>query len=195
MAVSPDGKPLFKGSARDGSAAPVATAGPSPVTPVQGGSVTFDVPPGPLQLRLSVQNASGHVLDAATQEVDVPDYTAIAVTLGTPRFYRGRTVRELQAIRDMPSAPPVVDREFSRSERLLLRVEANAPGGLAPDVTAKLMNRGGASMSEIKMQLVGGLYETELPLSSLAAGEYLVELTAKGLAGTAQDTVAFRIGR
>ena len=195
VAVSPDGKPLFKGNVRDGSAAPVATAGHSPITPVQGGSVTFDVPPGPLQLRLSVQNATGHVLDAATQEVDVPDYTAIAVTLGTPRFYRGRTVRELQAIRDMPSAPPVVDREFSRSERLLLRVEANAPGGLAPDVTAKLMNRGGASMSEIKLQLVGGFYETELPLSSLAAGEYLVELTAKGLAGTAQDTVAFRIGR
>ena len=89
----------------------------------------------------------------------------------------------------------MVDREFSRSERLLLRVDAYAPGGLAPDVTAKLMNRGGAPMSDIKMQLVGAFYETELPLSSLAAGEYLVELTAKGLAGTAQDTVAFRVGR
>jgi VWFA-related protein len=193
-AISPEGKPLFKGTVRDMAAA-AAPAAPSPTVVAHGGSVTFDVPPGPLQLRLSVQNDAGNVLDATTQEVAVPDYTAIAVTLGTPRFYRGRTVRELQVIRENPSASPVVDREFSRSERLLVRVEAYAPGGLAPDVTAKLMNRGGAPMSDIKMQPVAGVYEVELPLSSLAAGEYLVEFTAKGLAGSAQDTVAFRVGR
>jgi hypothetical protein len=50
-------------------------------------------------------------------------------------------------------------------------------------------------MSEFKMQTVEGIYETELPLSSLAAGEYLVEFTAKGPAGTAQETIAFRVGR
>jgi len=193
IAVSPEGKPLFKGSVRDAVAAAKGT--PSPITVAPGGSVTFDAPPGPLQLRLTVQNNAGHVLDSTNQDIAVPDYTAIAVTLGTPRFYRGRTVRELQVIRETPGTSPAVDREFSRNERLLVRVEAYAPGGLAPDVTAKLMNRGGAPMSDIKMQAVAGLFEAELPLSSLAAGEYLVEFTAKGLAGTAQDTVAFRVGR
>ena len=142
-----------------------------------------------------MEGQRGQVLDAVTRELTVPDYTAITVLLGTPKFYRGRTVKELQTIRANPAATPSVDREFSRSERLLVRVEAYGPGGLAPDVTAKLMNRGGAPMSDIKMQPIDGLYEAELPLSSLAAGEYIVEITAKGLAGTAQETVAFRVGR
>ena len=191
-AISPDGKPLFKGRVPDGGA-PAATASSAVV--MRGGSVTFEVPPGPLQLRLSVEGERGQVLDATIQEVTVPDYTAISVTLGTPRLYRGRTVRELQTIRANPAAVPVVDREFSRSERLLVRLEAYAPGGLAPEVTAKLMNRAGAAMSDIQLQLVGGVYEAELPLSSLAAGEYLVEFTAKSLAGSSTDTIAFRVGR
>jgi VWFA-related protein len=194
IAISPEGKPLFKGNVRD-AAAPAETATPSTPVLARGGSVTFEVPPGQLQLRLSVANGAGHIVDAVTRQLTVPDYTAISVLLGTPKFYRGRTVRELQSIRADPAAAPVVDREFSRSERLLVRVEAYAPGGLAPDVTAKLMNRGGAAMSDIKMQLVGGVYEAELPLSSLAAGDYLIEFTARGPAGSAQETVAFRVGR
>jgi VWFA-related protein len=193
---TPEGKPLFRGKVPEpaaGSGETTATVGIT--TPARGGTVTFEAPPGQLQLRMAVEGERGNVLDATVQELTVPDFTAVSVILGTPRLYRGRTVKELQTIRANPSAAPSVDRDFSRSERLLVRVHAYAPGGLAPEVFAKLMNRGGAAMSEFKLQLVEGVYETELPLSSLAAGEYLVELTAKGPAGTATDTVAFRVGR
>ncbi len=193
-AISPEGKPLFRGRVPDGAAPDAAAKAPTAVV-ARGGSVTFEVPPGQLQMRMTVEGERGEVLDATIQELTVPDYTAISVTLGTPRFYRGRTVRELQTIRANPLSAPVVDREFSRSERLLVRVEAYAPGGLAPEVTAKLMNRSGAPMSDIQMQLVEGIYEAELPLSSLAAGDYLVEFTAKSIAGSAQETIAFRVGR
>jgi hypothetical protein len=193
-AVSPEGKPLFKGTVPDAASA-TATGTAGPATVARGGTTTFEAPPGPIQLRLSVQGVRGQILDSVTRELTVPDYTAMAVLLGTPKFYRGRTVRELQTIRANPASPPVVDREFSRSERLLMRVEAYGPGGLAPEVTAKLMSRSGTTMSDFKMQPVDGVYEAELPLASLAAGEYLVELTAKGPAGSAQETIAFRVGR
>ena len=51
-------------------------------------------------------------------------------------------------------------------------------------------------MSDLPLQPgVGGSFESELPLSALAAGEYLIEFTAKAPSGTTQDTIAFRVGR
>jgi hypothetical protein len=41
----------------------------------------------------------------------------------------------------------------------------------------------------------GGAFETELPLSALAAGEYLIEFNAATESGKAKDTIAFRVGR
>ncbi len=196
-AISPEGKPVFRGRVPDAPSVdpPIPTSGSVSSSAAKGGSVSFEVPPGQLQMRMTVEGGRGQVLDSTIRELTVPDYTGVSVVLGTPRLYRGRTVRELQAIRANTAAAPAVDREFSRSERLLVRLEAYAPGGQAPEVSAKLMNRSGAPMSDIPMQLVAGVYETELPLSALAAGEYLVEFTAKSSAGSSTDTVAFRVGR
>lgn len=185
-AVAPDGKPLFRGRVPEAPAQGTSA----------GGRVTFDAAPGPLQLRTSVEGEGGEVLDASAQEITVPDYTQVQVALGTPRFYRGRTARDLQTIRADANAQPAVTREFSRTERLLIQVEAYAPGGTVPAVSARLLNRTGTPMSTFTIQQTSaGAFETELPLSSLAAGEYLIEFTAKTDAGTAQDTVAFRVGR
>jgi VWFA-related protein len=199
-AVSPEGRPLYRGRIPEEAAQPAAAASSagtgSAATVARGGSVTFEVPPGQLQMRLTVEGDGGQVVDSTTREITVPDYTRVQVTLGTPRLYRARTVRELQALRADAAAVPVADREFSRSERLLVRVDAFAPGGLVPEVTAKLMNRSGAAMSDLPLQPgVGGSFESELPLSALAAGEYLIEFTAKAPSGTTQDTIAFRVGR
>ncbi len=189
-AVATDGRPVFRGRIPEEAAPAVAS------TVASGGSATFEVPPGQLQLRMTVESETGQVLDSSTREVTVPDYTTVQVSLGTPRVYRGRTARDIQAIRTNPDTPPAVERLFSRSERLLLRVESYGPGGSTPAVTGKLLNRAGAMMSELTLQAAAnGLFETELPLSALAAGEYLIELTAKSESGTAQDTLAFRVGR
>ena len=40
-----------------------------------------------------------------------------------------------------------------------------------------------------------GQGEIELPLSSLAAGDYLIEMNAKTDSGTAQELIAFKVGR
>jgi len=189
-AVTSEGRPVFRGRVPEG-----ASAAPS-TTVAAGGSATFEVPPGQLQLKMTVETEGGQVLDSNTRELTVPDYTKVQVSLGTPRLYRGRTARDLQAIRADPSATPAVERLFSRTERLLVRVESYGPGGTTPAVTGKLLNRAGAMMSELTLQAgPNGAFETELPLSALAAGEYLIELTATSESGSTQDTIAFRVGR
>ncbi|HJR59483.1 MAG TPA: hypothetical protein VJ813_08800, partial [Vicinamibacterales bacterium] len=187
-AVATDGRPLFRGRVPD----PAAAA--STVEP--GGSVTFDAPPGQLQLRMTVEGDKGQVLDSSVRELTVPDYTQVQVSLGTPRVYRARTARDVQEIRANPAAVPAVDRDFSRAERILVRVESYAPGGITPTVTGRLLNRGGAAMADLTFKPgADGVFETELALSAFAAGEYLIEFTAKTDAGTAQDTIAFKVGR
>ena len=186
-ALAPDGRPLFRGDVPKAGGTSSAGAG---------GSVTFDAPPGQLQMRLRVEGEQGQVLDSATRELTVPDYTQVQVSLGTPQIYRARTARDIQVIRSNPATAPTVDREFSRTERLLIRVDGYAPGGITPAVSGRLLNRSGSSMADIPFTSAGGAtFEAELPLSALAAGEYLIEFNASTESGTAQDTIAFRINR
>jgi hypothetical protein len=143
-----------------------------------------------------VENSRGQVMDSATQELTVPDFSKVQVSLSTPRVYKGRTVREVQLIKANAAAIPIADRTFSRAERLYVRVEAYSGDGAAPAVSARLLNRGGTPMSELPMPTgTPGQGELELGLSSLAAGDYVIEINAKTATGTAQELIAFKVSR
>jgi VWFA-related protein len=200
------GRELFKGRVPEtpgaaSSSAPAATpAAPTAASAAApaggGGSVQFDAPPGALQLKIVVEGARGQVIDAVSRDLTLPDFTRVQVAFATPRVYRGRTVRELTAVKSNPAAVPTADRDFSRTDRLLIRTEAYTPGGTAPALTARLLNRGGGKMADLPVQGgQGGAADIELPLSSLAAGDYLIELNAKTDSGTAQELIAFKVGR
>jgi hypothetical protein len=147
-----------------------------------------------MQLRVTVQSASGQVLDSSTNDVTVPDYTTPQVSFGTPRLFRARTPRDIQAIKANAAPVPSTDRSFTRTERVLVRVDAYSPGSAPPLVTARLLNRAGTSMFDVPVQTSsGGAAEMELAFAALAAGEYLLELSAKADAGAAQEMVAFRV--
>jgi hypothetical protein len=197
-ALAPDGRPLFRGRVPEQGAAAAspapAAAGPSSATFAGAASATFEVPPGRMQLRVSVQNASGQVMDSSTSDVIVPDYTTPQVLLGTPRLFRARTPRDVQALKSSPAPTPSADRTFSRTERLLVRVDAYGPGSVPPALTARLLNRAGTAMSDVPVQISStGAGEMELSFAAMAAGEYVLELNAKADAGTAQELVAFRV--
>jgi len=185
-AVDPDGRPVFRGKLPEEGAAPA-----------KGGSAEFDVPPGHLDLRMVVEGSHGQVIDAVNRDLTVPDFTRVTMSFATPRVYRVHTVPELQSIKSNPDALPTSNREFSRTDRLFIRAEAYAPGGATPPLTARLLNRAGQSMADLPVQQRPGQpSEIDLPLSSLAAGEYLIELNAKSEGGsTAQELIAFRISR
>jgi len=184
-ALAPDGRPLFRGRVPEQSTA---------TGPVTAASATFDVPPGRMQLRVSVQGAGGQVMDSSTSDVTIPDYTTPQVVFGTPRLFRARTPRDVQAIKANAAPVPSTDRTFNRTERLLVRVDAYAPGSVPPVVTARLLNRAGTAMFDVPVQAASsGGAELELAFAALAAGDYILELSAKAEAGAAQDVVALRV--
>ncbi len=192
-ALAADGRPLFRGRVPDATAN--GPAPPAKAEPAAGGTTSFEVPPGPLQLRISVEGARGEVLDSASRELTVPDFTTVQVSLGTPRFYRARTVRELQTLKANRDAAPAAGRDFSRTQRLLIRADAYGPGGSQPTVTARLLNRAGSPMNDLPVQMDGAMATIELTLANLAAAEYILELTAKTEAGSAQELLAFKVDR
>jgi hypothetical protein len=187
-AVAPDGRPVYRGRVPDESQTSVAA---------KGGAVSFDVPPGQLDLKMVVENSRGQVIDTLGRQITAPDFTNVSMSFATPRVYRVRTIPELQALKANRDAIPTTERQFSRTDRLYLRVDAYAPGGVTPPVTARLLNRAGQSMADVPVQQAPGRpAELELALSPLAAGEYLIELNARSEGGsTAQELIAFRVGR
>ena len=68
-----------------------------------GGAVQFDGPPGSLQMRIVVEGQRGQVIDSVSRDLTLPDFTRVQVSLATPRVFRGRTVRDLTAIKTNPA--------------------------------------------------------------------------------------------
>jgi VWFA-related protein len=174
-AVAPDGSPYFRGAV------------PS--------RITFDANPGKVQIRMSVTGAASQVLDSETRELTVPDLTSPQTTIGTPEVLRARTPREFQQIKADAAAVPIAAREFSRTDRLIVRVPAYGPGGTAPTLSVHLLNRAGSPMNELTASPAptAGLQQVELPLAALAPGEYVIEIKATGEGGEAKELVGFRV--
>lgn len=198
MAIAPDGSPSFRGKVPDAtiaSTSPAAAAG-SAATAARGPSrVTFDVPPGKIQLRISVEGSASQVLDAETREITVPDLTAAQVTLGTASILRARTAREFQQLRTDADAVPIAGREFNRIEHLLVRVPAYGPAGTTPALRVHLLNRTGAAMNELKAEPSPRTAEQQidLPLAALPPGDYVLEIKAGDQDGDATELIGFRV--
>jgi VWFA-related protein len=185
QARSADGTVLFDG--------PVAPTGPAavdepPATPAR---VIFDVPPGRLRLRMSIQDAASTVLDQDVREMSVRDLKG-EVAIGTPEIMRARTAREFRAL-ETAAAVPVSSREFSRAEHLLIRFRAYGPAGAAPSVAAQLLDRMGHAMRALTVTPAGDSYTIDLPLAAFAPGDYAIEVKAANGAREASDRTAIRV--
>jgi len=199
MAVGAAGDPIFRGRVPDmalASTSPSTTAGAAAGgAPTRPSRVTFDAAPGKMQLRVSVEGTGSQVLDTEVRDITVPDLTSAQTVLGTPAVFRARTVRELQQLKADPDAVPVPGREFSRSDRMLIRVPAYGPGGTSPKLTVHLLNRAGSAMIELTAGPAPAQTEQmiDVPLTGLAPGEYVVEIKADGDGANAQQLVGFRV--
>jgi VWFA-related protein len=194
IAADAKGDLVFRGRVPDAalaSTAPPATPAAPPATGPQ--RLVFDAPPGELELRMSVEAAAGGgLLDSEIRTITVPDLTGTDAAISTPRVHRARTAREFQAIAADPAAVPAVARDFSRTERLLIRFDVY--GNATP--TAVLLNRNGQKMADVPVAAApaGGTHQIDMGLAAIAAGEYLVEITVKGATGEAKELIPLRVG-
>ena len=199
-ATNDGGDPYYRGRIPDAAAAgsfggsgasnePGRDAAPS-------GRAVFDVDPGAMHVMLAVEGTAGEVLDKEIKEVSIPDLTGTDVALSTPAIICARTVLERRTLlaQDL-EAVPTPGRTFRRTDTLLIRFEAYAPGLSIPTITATLLNRSGNPMSEIPLQppVEGQRHQIDLPLASLAPGEYLVEISASADDSAAKELIAFRV--
>src|SRR5262245_20747378 len=188
MAVAPDGSPAFRGRVPDVAVASTSSSGAAVAG--QGGAamrgasrVSFDVPPGKIQLRVSVEGTASQVLDSEVREMTVPDLTASTTLLGSAAIVRARTIPEFNRLKADADAVPTAAREFSSTDRLLVRVPTYGPGDKAPNLSVHLLNRAGQSMVELTaapLTAAPSQMQFELPLTSLPPGEYVIEIKAAG---------------
>ena len=194
IAADQKGDLVFRGRSPDAALASTAAPAPPVAQPASGPQrLTFDAPPGNLELRLAVEAAAGGgTLDSEIRTVTVPDLTSPDAALSTPRVHRARTALDFRTIAGDANAVPGIARDFSRTERLLIRFDVY--GNATP--TAVLLNRTGQKMADVPVvaTTVGGTHQIDLSLASVATGEYLVEITVKGATGEAKELVPLRVG-
>ena len=199
LAIDGQGAQVFRGRSPEGPAA-FTTSPPAAATPANAFAaqrLAFDAPPGKLELKLTIEAAAGGTLDDETRTVDVPDLTAAQVKLSTPRVFRSRNAREFQAVAADASAVPIAAREFSRTERLLIRFDVYGPGDEKPLPVAVVINPAGQKLADLTVAPAasGGTHQIDLPLNTMAPGQYVVQITVKDATGAdARELVALRIG-
>ncbi len=194
LAANDNGDLVFRGRSPDAALASTAPPAGTPAASAATGPqrLVFDSPPGSIELRMSVEAAGGGgVLDQEVRKIAVPDFTRPESVISTPRVHRARNAREVQMMATDAAAVPVAGREFSRTDRLLIRFDVY--GGAAP--SAVLMNRAGQKMSDLAVvpAKAGGTHQIDLGLNAIAAGEYLVEITVKGATSETTELVAVRV--
>jgi hypothetical protein len=143
---------------------------------------------------MAIQDAAQQVLDSDVRSIVVRDMKT-GVAIATPEVLRARNAREFRAL-DGETAVPVASREFSRTERLLVRFQAYGADDAKPIVTARLRSRMGGTLRELPVTAPtapGGASEIDVPLAGLAAGEYLIELVVTAPTGNAKDVIDFRV--
>ncbi len=187
LATSPAGDIVYRGKAPDELA-----------PPGNGGIIRFEAPPGKLEMRLTVEGDGTGTLDTEDRDVVVPDLSAPEVILSTPRVWYARNAREFTALTAGVAPAPTAARDFRRTDRLLVRVEAYAPANAPTTVTAQLLNQQGTKMIDVPVTAPAGAgqsYSIDLPLASFAAGQYLLQITATSEGQKpATELVAFRLG-
>jgi VWFA-related protein len=163
-----------RGHAGQGARVPVSAA-------------VFDVAPGPVTLEFTLLGADRTVVDRWIETIVVPPFAPGAVAMGTPRLFVARSALEYRALTGEASeSVPTPLREFRRTDRVLVEVPRRVDAG---GLDVQLLNRTGARLVDLRWPEIGRL---ELPLASLAAGDYILALRVRGHQAIAQH-IGFRI--
>jgi VWFA-related protein len=175
-----------------GAAASAAAAMPGAATaPLR---VEFEVPPGPMDLDIAVADSTNQVLDRETRKIIVPSL-GVGLTMSTPEVFRARTAREFQQLAADQAAVPLTEREFRRTDRLLVRAAAQSGATETPTMTARMLNRDGGEIGPLTVSPAGfgNLTNIDVPLAALPTGEYLIEIKASDGGEQTTTLVAIRI--
>ena len=148
---------------------------------IDAGSLTFPSPPGALQLQTTVRDAGDNILDEDRRAFVVPDFAGPGLSIGAPMVLRARTAAEARALGGAAQPMPFAGHEFIRTDRLFVRFAIYGAAAPQAEVSARLTTKAGASLLELpvtRRAVDETTYQLELPLSSIARGDYLIAVAA-----------------
>jgi hypothetical protein len=145
------------------------------------GSLSFPSPPGTLQLQTTIRDAQGNILDEDRRPFVVPDFSGGSLAIGAPLVLRARTAAEARALGGMLQVTPFAGRDFIRTDRLFVRFAIYGTAASDAEVSARLTNKAGAALLDLpvtRRTATDTEYQLELPLASIARGDYLIAVAA-----------------
>lgn len=162
--------------------------------PLRSNRTEFAVLPGVVKIRRSLMDPDGSVSDKAETTIEVPDFASAPISIASPILYRARTPMQLRAIQADPDPAPFAGRQFERTDRVLLRFGVFGASARDATVTATVLSRQGAKLATLPLKTTtAGHYEIDLPIGSVARGDYVFEIVASHGADQAKTLVSFRV--
>ena len=154
----------------------------------------FDAPAGTIELNMTIFGGRGEKLDVDMRNVDVPAVSNAAPVLMPPMLVGTWSAKEFNAVSTDPNASPDPSREFSRMQRLMIRVPAYAGGQPIP-VRGRLLNRTGQPMRAIDAMpgVPTGITQFDLPLAPLSPGDYYLLFSATHAGKTVEQRIGLRV--
>jgi VWFA-related protein len=162
------------------------------------GKATFKAPAGTVDLDLSIRDQDGEVIDREQRTVTVPDRGATTLALSTPIVFRARNTSEFRALSADPGAAvPFAGRDFSQADRLIVKAHPYGTASTDAEVSAQLLGPRGNTLVQLPIHAdeSGDAYELDLPLRTLAAGEFLIAIVARTSSDRVETLVPLRVSR
>ena len=145
------------------------------------GGLSFPSPPGASQLLTTVRDAKGNTIDEDRRTIAVPDFAAVDLGISVPILLRARSVAEARIISAAPQPMPFAGREFIRTDRLFVRFAIRGAAASEAAVSAQLTNKTGTALLPLPVVRMerAAEYQIDLPLASIARGDYLISIAAR----------------
>ena len=138
-------------------------------------------PPGTVQLDFTIRDSAGEMIDREQRTVTVPDLGKTTLALTTPVVSRARSASEFRSLSSGPSRSRSPAASSAAPIGCVLRVAPYGTASTDAEVTAQLVGPRGTTLAELPIHAEGegGGFRLDLPLSSLATGEFLIAIAAR----------------
>jgi VWFA-related protein len=137
--------------------------------------------PAPIEAALNQLAALGRPeSDDAPREVRtilVPNPAPAALSLKPPVLWRVRTPLDLKAAHG-GTLPPHPGRELARTDRILLAISIEGELASRAAVSVRLIGSRGKPLTDLPFTRAADGYRVDLPLQSIARGDYLIAVEA-----------------
>jgi len=166
--------------------------------PVDSAGLSFAVPPGSIKVTFTVFDSTKDIIDRDVRTIDVPDPSASTLWVSSPALFRARNALEFRNLDRGPGAAPFPGREFERTDRIVIQFDVHGPAAAGATVSARILSQWGKDLAELPLapRAAGdGPYEIDLPLSSVARGDYLIAVSAVAGDDRARALVPVRVLR